>query len=463
MSLLDRFDPPANLTDFDAIPGHREKWSEYISTVFDDAIKKRVETEPDGKPRNIKSQYYNETKVASDDPQDVPIVWDAFPRTLTQQFGREKALQVADEWKCYPPRSSKQPGSYNQPSRQQDEYCEWRVTRDPKTNKILRVIFTCEGPEYWASMFGGDSMFGGTADGWEFKGDKQVLLNLYRSILDNQDVKLEDLFFAEDLVLPGFSEPFKVKGQYNPWNKWNTREGIVHLQEPANTLGAQINLGADATIRRTKGGKEITDNLPLICCGGFGGVERSSDPTIGGGVNGLARGGYAITLRNPVAIYFDSFNNDGFTKPGPDGSRVPAGNYLTALRGTFYLPPDDSSNMIVRAVYEVPPGELHPDTKEQLTVSDIQIGGEEIRFGGQIAEKIKIKLVGRGTRPGQIENSAVKCDAKCCDKNGVLKAVDLAETCEDVFPETPTPGLMREAETPVLSLPKAFTRRSGLD
>jgi hypothetical protein len=87
MSLLDRFDPPANLTDFDAIPGHREKWSEYISTVFDDAIKKRIETEPDGKtPRNIESQYYNETKVSWDDPvEEREIIWDAFPRTLTRQ------------------------------------------------------------------------------------------------------------------------------------------------------------------------------------------------------------------------------------------------------------------------------------------------------------------------------------------------------------------------------------------
>jgi hypothetical protein len=86
MSLLDRFDPPANLTDFDAIPGHREEWSKYISTVFDDAIKKRVKTEPDGKtPRNIKFQYYNETRVSLDDPQDDPIPWEAFPKTLTRQ------------------------------------------------------------------------------------------------------------------------------------------------------------------------------------------------------------------------------------------------------------------------------------------------------------------------------------------------------------------------------------------
>ena len=31
----------------------------------------------------------------------------------------------------------------------QDEYCEWSVTRDPESDKITRVTFTSEGPEYW--------------------------------------------------------------------------------------------------------------------------------------------------------------------------------------------------------------------------------------------------------------------------------------------------------------------------
>ncbi|GAB1540348.1 hypothetical protein NUACC21_30170 [Scytonema sp. NUACC21] len=442
MPLLNHFDPPANLTDFDAIPGHREAWNKYISDTFDRAIKDRIETPYVG---SGKSQYYNETKVPSDDPVDLEIVWDAFPKTLTRQFGREKAFEEADKL------SKDNIDGQLVDSRQQDEYCEWQVTRDPKTNKILRVIFTCEGPEYWQSMFGG-KVGGDGNNGFEFKGDQQVLLDLYRSILNNQDVKLEDLFFADG----------PKKGEYNFWNKWNTTEGIVHLQQRNNTLAAEIFIGADATIRRKKGGKEITEALRLICCGGFGGVERSSDPTIGDEVNKLARAGYAITLRNPVGIYFHSFDNAGFTKPGPGGSRVPAGNYLTALRGIFKEPFNDGSNMIVRAVYEVPTGELGPDG-EQLTVSDIQIGGEEIVFGGQIAERIKIKFVGRATRPGQINNPAFDCETKCCRQNRLLRPVQLTAPCEDVFPETSAQSFTMEAETPVRSLPKAFTRSSGLD
>ena len=432
MPTIARFDPPANLNDFDAIPGHREEWSKYISDTFDRSISERIEKDSNGKPRDIKSQYYNETKVSSDEPVDLEIVWDAFPKTLTRQYGREAALKIADEFTFYNVADvddDKFPFyQLFKQSRRQDEYCEWRVTRDPKTDKILSVIFTCEGPEYWQSMFGGN-ITGDGNDGFEFKGDKQVLLGLYRAILNDQDVKLEDLVFSDGPKV----------GQYNPWNRWNTTKGIVHLQQLANTLAAQINIGADATIRRKKGGREITDAQPLICCGGFGGVERSSDPTIGDEVNKLARAGFAITLRNPVGIYFHSFENAGFTKPGPGGSRVPAGNYLTALRGTFKEPFNDSSNMIVRAIYEVPTGEVGPDG-QQLTVSDIQIAGEEIAFGGQIAERIKMKFVGRGTRKGQIENSAFECDTKCCSKGDLLRAVPLKpkdgkpDPCEDFFP-----------------------------
>ena len=98
---------------------------------------------------------------------------------------------------------------------------------------------------------------------------------------------LEDLFFAN--------------GLYNPWNKWNTTEGIVHLHQQNNTLGAEIVIGADATLLRIKGGNQVTEATQLICCGGFGGVDGSSDPTIGDEVNKLASAGFAITLRNPWA------------------------------------------------------------------------------------------------------------------------------------------------------------------
>jgi hypothetical protein len=425
MPTIARFDPPAFLDDFDAIPGHREGWSTFVSDAFQEAIE-RVEAQI-GRGN---CQYYNEIETPSDDPQDVDIIWDGFPKALVRQFGRRTALAMADGLDDAPVAGLQ--------SRIQDEYCEWRVTRDPDTNKIIRVTFTCEGPEYWASLAGGDSVYGN----FGAIGNRDVLLQMYREILGNPDVLMEDLFFPD--------------GFYNPWNKWNTTEGLVHLQQQNNTLGAEIVIGADATILRKKGETRVTEATQLICCGGFGGVNRSSDPTIGDEVNKLASAGLAITLRNPVGIYFHKFSTEGITKPGPNNTRVPAGNYWKPVRGTFDAnaadPGDmtDKATMVVRAVYEVPPGELGPDGA-QLTVGDLQIGGAPLVFGGQLAEKLTMKFIGRGTRPGSFRNALMPCAAKCClqqlpNGRSTLRLAGIGDPCQDVFPAVAPAPLVAAVE-----------------
>jgi hypothetical protein len=445
MPTIPRFDPPAFLTDFDAIPGHREGWSTFVSDAFKGAIERVEDQIGQGN-----CQYYNETTTPSDDPQDLDIIWDGFPKTLIRQFGRNTALAMADGLDDAP---VPVPGFQ---SRIQDEYCEWRVTRDPDTNKIIRVTFTCEGPEYWASLAGGDSIYGVN---FGAIGDRDVLLQMYREILGNQDVMMEDLFF-----------PFPNSSFYNPWNKWNTTEGIVHLQQINNTLGAEIVIGADATLLRTKGGNQVTEATQLICCGGFGGVNRSSDPTIGDEVNKLASAGFAITLRNPVGIYFHKFSTEGITKPGPNNTRVPAGNYWKPVRGTFDPnaadPGDmtDKGTMVVRAVYEVPSGELGP-AGTQLTVSDLQISGSPITFGGQLAERLTMKFIGRGTRPGSFHNAPIPCVMKCCleqlpNGRSVLQLSDLNDPCQDVFPAVaPAPMVAVAAAVAPLRIPRSRSPR----
>ena len=39
-------------------------------------------------------------------------------------------------------------------------------------------------------------------------------------------------------------------GAYNPRNMWNTARGAMHLTHPANSLGAEIKLAADAAARQ---------------------------------------------------------------------------------------------------------------------------------------------------------------------------------------------------------------------
>jgi hypothetical protein len=38
MALLQRFDPPAFLSDYDGIPGHREAWHAFVSRCFELSI-----------------------------------------------------------------------------------------------------------------------------------------------------------------------------------------------------------------------------------------------------------------------------------------------------------------------------------------------------------------------------------------------------------------------------------------
>jgi hypothetical protein len=119
----------------------------------------------------------------------------------------------------------------------------------------------------------------------------------------------------------------------------------------------------------------LVETDALICYAGYGGPNRNSDPTIGSSVNALARLGAYVTLRNPVGLYMDHIDLSGWE--APDGKGV--SDCVRVLRGT----PD----LIERMVVEVPEG-------RNFSVGDITIAGEPIRFGGQVAECITVKLIG---------------------------------------------------------------------
>ena len=71
---------------------------------------------------------------------------------------------------------------------------------------------------------------------------------------------------------------------YNPTNQWNdaTNTGtIINLIHPSNTLGAEVDIAAQATvIRKNKNGTVITDANELIRCSKYGNPGRNSDPTV---------------------------------------------------------------------------------------------------------------------------------------------------------------------------------------
>jgi len=378
MPLLNRYDPPAFLGDFNAIPGQLDAWHQAVSTWFDAIIAGEVK-KAGGNPVS----YYN---AASFDPGGVlveqSITWNAFPKELVRRFGRDQALLLADQ--LWPIERYDAPtidpdaplkGGSGTLYRPQEEYCEWHVLRDPDSNKIRRVTFTSEPPEYWQALFGEVSTGGGIPD-QIFPGDQTVLLSLYRELV-SPSVELDDLLItAPDSSPRGKKSSAPAKKTYNIYNKWNTTHGIAHLNSPPNSLVAEIQLGGDASLSYVDHqGRLLVEPEALICCGNYGGPNRNSDPTIGATVNALIRLGAYVTLRNPVGLYMDHIDLSGWE--APDGKGV--SDCVRVVRGT--------PGMVERQVVEVPPS-------RGFNVGDLTINGVPIRFGGQIAECITVKLVG---------------------------------------------------------------------
>jgi hypothetical protein len=398
--MITAYDPPGFMTDFDRIPGQRAQWSRAVSGWFDECVAAK-KYDLGGQP----CQYYNQLTTHPSGPAiEQEIVWNAFPGTLRNRWGRAHALAIAD----HPlplTQAMDGPGGYfyggqwqNLYYRPQDEYCEWRVTRDPDGG-IRRVTFTSEPPEYWQALHG-DTLQDLNGDpAYPVTGDHELLLELYREFV-SPEVRYEDLVCAVDLI--DYSDPDNPlvvypKGAYNPYNRWNTTDGIMHLTQPSNSLSAEILLGADATVLRTsRDGRIVSDPDALICCAHYGGPNRCSDPTIGASVNELAALGFAITLRNPVGLYMDDLNVTGWA--GPGGEPVdPA--WFRIVRGR--------PGLIERAVFEVP-------ERAGFRVSDVTIGGVPISVGGQLSEYMTVKLVGLASTPGKFSNKPTGCAGGCC-------------------------------------------------
>jgi hypothetical protein len=400
---LQRYDPPGFLTDFDKIPDQLNQWSNAVSGWFEEILTFETSQIKPGET----CQYYNQLNFQPDAPLwDQAIVWNAFPSTLRHRFGLPRAMELADTVVPLTQRMD-HPGAYfTGPQwehlyyRPLDEYCEWFITRTDD-GKIKRIVFSSEPPEYWQAMHGDDLPNIEGTPTYPTTGDKDLLVELYREYV-SPDVLYEDLICDQDLV--DYTDPTNPqviypKGSYNPYNKWNTTHGIMHLNCPPNSLAAEIKLGGDGTVLRTRNGAQIADPDALICCSIYGGLNRSSDPTIGSTVNELASLGFYITLRNPVGLYMSHIDLAGFAKP--DGSPVDQ-EFFRVLRG------EAETGLIEMAVFEVP-------ESEGFTVSDLTIGGVPIRYAGQIAQHITVNLVGTAAMPGHFANTPVACVGIGCE------------------------------------------------
>lgn len=344
MPKVDKFSAPGNLADFDGAMA--DGWSDLISGRFDTEVTNLAQQNT-----GISSQFYNPTRLDVT-ATPVPISWPAFPNIVEIQYGDD-------------PRTMFQAGESRD---NQDEYLEWAVTR--ADGKISRIMLTCEGPEYWKFIAGRD---------------RALLAKLYSDIV-GRNVPLTDL------LTPA--------GAYRPRNPWNLAYAI-HLIQGANTLAAEINIAAQATVIRSHDGHSpITAADDLITCSGYGNPERHSDPHIGDIVNEQARKGCSVTLQDPVGLYIEKLIDPKTLKIKTPNGTFAGTDYWTLVRG--------DNDHILRAVFEVPAGELHQG--QPFVVGDLTIEGDPIEFGGQLVKAgLRMKLHGMIGNPGVFHNGPFPC------------------------------------------------------
>jgi hypothetical protein len=367
-------------------------------------------------------------------------VWDAFPQAIAKWFRDDDdadALRWGAADTLAPNRRYREvtaDGSVGDPitlaNRQQDEYCEWFVVREG--DAIRRITFTSEGPEYWMYLAHGTREFLGEGDPDHalFDGDLSLVLELYQQHVD-PGIVLADITWPSDVAeavrtSAGLRWRLRRAGTYNPLNEWNTTRGAMHLTHPANTLGAEINLAADATVRRD--GPDPDDPRALICCAQYGDGNRSSDPIIGAKVYEYADKGLSVSLPDPVGLYIQSWNADLFAGPGDES----LDSAWKPTRG------DRNAQRVLRVVFEVP-------DDMGFTVDRVRAGGIPIQWGGQVADAMKIHItamvkdLGAG---GQVVPQP--CLGSCCEhpeRQGVLQVVDSGADCRDVDWEALAPVL----------------------
>jgi hypothetical protein len=430
------YSPPGHLDDLAGRPtraGFLADWHTFILGNFTSNI---AALGPD-------PLFFTEN-VAAAASGPVGISWNAFPLALSRRFGTgPRAWEAADALRTttnYTPAGRPAVTTHYRP---QDEYCEWFAYTDPATGRIARLVFTAEGPEYWLRLASADF---------------DQVLALYRQHVDPSvqpaDLQLKsELQYDDGTLLP--------VGSYDPFNPWNTTKGVMHLTHPANTLGAEINLAAQATrTRRDHAGARVGDVRRLICCAGYGDPNRSSDPNIGWTVNTtcvpIAAGAAAVdaTLADPVALYINGLQEGVVT--GPSGEALD--DWFRFVRG--------GSGLGLMAVLEPPPGAA-------FGLDQVSVGGVPLRSGGQVAAAIDMVLYAKVKPHSGAPPPPVTCSTHCCmpagTSPGALEAASFSvaaagDPCGqglvDPYPDVAAPAHARELGM-AAPVPARRTRRAG--
>lgn len=389
------YDPPAAINDF----GRRPAIEQQLRTGWDKNVRSFIAATKDPATATVSGLFFDQQADTSGVPDPAPagVPWSAFPQILTNWFStqpvpnQEKLANNAAE---SPVTTTslfgffKKTGSQYLPIpityRRQDEYCEWHVTKSG--NAITRMSFTCEPPEYWSYLA---------------SVDLTLVVELYHELLHDTSIQKSALCWPHDVYsapdAQGHREILYHHGDYNPWNEWNTTKGVVHLTHWANSLAAEVQLASDGSLAYPQPAGGV-DPHRLICCAGFGGVNRSSDPKIGAAVFSLARQGLSIALANPIGLYMQRFQLTGLRAPG--GAAIP--NAVTFVRQSA------NGQNVLRF-------EVAPPAGANYTLDQCTLDGERLLFGGQIARLVTMSLFAIAKQiPGAVPTAVGQCSSTCC-------------------------------------------------
>lgn len=382
-------------------------WDSYQSRNVSDALKK--------------SQNYYDPRAGVADAT-APIPWNAFPRTLdrwhkvlgdptpAKQAQAETTADTVIEYLLWweigedgkpaiqaipahllgllsveqralarrPRLGSGAGAEFSMCYRQQDEYCEWHAEHDDQ-GRLTRLSFTAEPPEYWTFLAASEP---------------DLVFELYKELVGDH-VSRDDLFYPDQPVAYGVGKdgvkrwlPFAKKGAYNRYNKWNSTDGAVHLTHPANTLGAEIDLAARASLAWQSdidGPSPAFDDDPAltrIACAGYGAINRSSDPSIGEQVGIQVSAGNRVSLTDPIGLYIARVDLSTLERETATGRvQVLETDVLTVTRG-------DADAIHPRKLHlklQAPPG-------ANWVLGDCFLDNRRIERAGQIARRITMAL-----------------------------------------------------------------------
>lgn len=347
---------PGNLSDFGTLA--LEDWDALIARYFEDDRSEQLLASPDDRTPGV-----------------VAVEWGAYPVRVRDCLQSVAGSHRLLDW-------STPQGDIGR-AELQEEYLEWRVVRDA-TGKIRRVEMTTEFPEYWEVLAAHHPV---------------EVLRLVARFAGEPSVSPEAVYGSVSPFGPGVTPEERKAGFRDamlpsegnaPWSPYNNgHKAICFMSQGANTLGALIRLVAAAAfpygaqdpetgqLRRLSGPEAIASGTQAAqAC-------RNSDPTVVGATIGLAWDGRMFALDDPIGVYIRSVQNERLLQP--DGSPVPI-EWFDFQRGSRPHGPGELERS-QRLVFEVPPG-LGFGVGDLIDADT----GQEIQFGGQIADLVQLAV-----------------------------------------------------------------------